>query len=253
MANPISSSQSFITTLQGWFDFHGYGYLLIKGGILTLELGILSLIAAVVLGLLSASARISDSPTLRTLSMIYTTITRSIPDLILLLLIYYGLQAVINVTADKVLEWSAERINVQFTLDPFLSGVLAIGLIFGAYMSETFRGAFQSVSAGQIEAAQAYGMSKWQVFSRMRLPLMMRHALPGIGNNWMVLSKTTALVSLISLHDIVFYADEAGKSLHAPFHFLLPVIIGYLIIAALSELVMKRLERRYNIGFKDAL
>lgn len=239
-------------TLRGLLNFNGYGHLLLSGGMLALVLGILSLIVAVVLGLLSACARISDNRTLRVLSMIYTTITRSIPDLILLLLIYYGMQAVINVTADKVLEWTDNRINLQFALDPFTSGVIAIGLIFGAYMSETFRGAFQSVSVGQIEAAQAYGMSKWQVFSHIRMPLMMRHALPGIANNWMVLSKTTALVSLISLHDIVFYANEAGKSFHAPFRFLVPVLVGYLLVAMVSEVILKWLERRYNTGFKDA-
>lgn len=244
--------QSIIDAVKSCFDFNGYSHLLLSGGLLALSLGVLSLIVAIVLGLLSASARISDSRTLRILSTIYTTITRSIPDLILLLLIYYGMQAVINVTADKVLEWTDNRIDLQCTLDPFMSGVIAIGLIFGAYMSETFRGAFQSVNTGQIEAAQAYGMSKWQVFSHIRMPLMMRHALPGIANNWMVLSKTTALVSLISLHDIVFYANEAGKSFHAPFRFLTPVLLGYLLIAMLSEVVLKWLERRYNTGFKDA-
>lgn len=244
--------QSITDAVKAFFDFNGYSHLLLSGGLLALSLGVLSLIVAIVLGLLSASARISDNRALRIISTIYTTITRSIPDLILLLLIYYGMQAVINVTADKVLEWTDNRVDLQCTLDPFMSGVIAIGLIFGAYMSETFRGAFQSVNAGQIEAAQAYGMSKWQVFSRIRMPLMMRHALPGIANNWMVLSKTTALVSLISLHDIVFYANEAGKSFHAPFRFLTPVLIGYLLIAMISEVVLKWLERRYNTGFKDA-
>lgn len=244
--------QSITDAVKSCFDFNGYSHLLLSGGLLALALGVLSLVVAIVLGLLSASARISDSRTLRILSTIYTTITRSIPDLILLLLIYYGMQAVINVIADKVLEWTDNRVDLQCTLDPFMSGVIAIGLIFGAYMSETFRGAFQSVNTGQIEAAQAYGMSKWQVFSHIRMPLMMRHALPGIANNWMVLSKTTALVSLISLHDIVFYANEAGKSFHAPFRFLTPVLLGYLLIAMLSEVVLKWLERRYNTGFKDA-
>ena len=251
MENPTSQSVSDV--FSAFFHFNGYSHLLIAGSILSLILGVLSLIVAIVLGLLSASARISDSRTLRILSTIYTTFTRSIPDLIFLLLIYYGMQAIINCTADMVLEWSHNRIDLQFRLDPFLSGVIALGLIFGAYMSETFRGAFQSVNAGQVEAAQAYGMSKWQVFSRIRMPLMMRHALPGITNNWMVLSKTTAIVSLISLHDIVFYASEGGKSFHIPFRFFMPVVIFYLLIAMLSDVFLKWLERRYNTGFKDAV
>jgi ABC-type arginine transport system permease subunit len=81
--------------------------------------------------------------------------------------------------------------------------VLVLGFIYGAYFTETFRGAFLSVPRGQLEAGSAYGMTNWQVFTRIMFPQMMRFALPGIGNNWQVLVKSTALVSIIGLADVV--------------------------------------------------
>ena len=115
-------------------------------------------------------------------------------------------------------------------------------------MTETFRGAFQSVDAGQIEAGKAYGMNRWQIFHRIMFPQMMRHALPGLGNNWLVMLKTTALVSIIGLADMVRLASEAAKAVHEPFTFLLPVAAVYLLLTALSEWGFKVLERKYNAG-----
>ena len=97
-------------------------------------------------------------------------------------------------------------------VSPFFAGIATIGFIFGAYMAETFRGAIIAVDKGQLEAARAYGMSSWQVFHRVLFPQMMRHALPGFGNNWLVLLKTTALVSIIGLEDMVKAAADAGGS-----------------------------------------
>ena len=87
-----------------------------------------------------------------------------------------------------------KEIDIYINFNAFAAGVLTIGFIFGAYMGETFRGAFMAVDNGQIEAGKAYGMSSALVFRRIRFPQMMRHALPGLSNNWMVLLKTTALV-----------------------------------------------------------
>lgn len=120
-----------------------------------------------------------------------------------------------------------------------------------AYMGETFRGAFMAVDNGQIEAGRAYGMSNWLVFRRIRFPQMMRHALPGLSNNWMVLLKTTALVSVIGLTDMVRVAAEASRATHEPFVFLIPVALVYLLIASVSEWLFARLQKRYNIGFGE--
>ena len=138
--------------------------------------------------------------------------------------------------------------GMYFTIDEFSAGVVTIGFIFGAYMGETFRGALLSVDKGQLEAATAYGMSEWQVFHRVMFPQMMRFALPGIGNNWLVLVKTTALVSIIGLSDMVKLAKEAAMTTYEPFLFFIPVAFVYLAITTVSEIVLKYLERHFSKG-----
>lgn len=110
------------------------------------------------------------------------------------------------------------------------------------------KSAFQSVDNGQIEAGKAYGMSRRQIFLRISFPQMMRHALPGLGNNWQVLLKTTALVSVIGLTDMVRVATEASKAEHAPFKFFIPVAVIYLALTWVSEFIIRRLDAKYSVG-----
>lgn len=234
--------------LPGWLDFMGYGPRLFNGGLLTLEIALLSLAIGLLLGLLTASAKLTRSTLLRTLGTAYTTLVRGVPDLVLMLLLFYGGQIGANAATDWLYDISGGAINIYINIDAFTAGSVTIGFIIGAYMAETFRGAFLAVEKGQIEAAEAYGMRPIQAFWRIRCPLMMRHALPGIGNNWLVLLKMTALVSIIGLSDMVQVADEATRAHHAPFRFMVPVALGYLAIAGASELVFRWLTRRYNTG-----
>ena len=132
-----------------------------------------------------------------------------------------------------------------------LAGVFTIAVIFGAYMTETFRGAILAVSKGQLEAGTAYGMSGFMVFRRITLPQMVRHALPGFGNNWLVLVKTTALVSIIGLDDMVRKAGLAAGATRKPFTFYLVVAINYLLITTISIYILKQLERRYSVGVRE--
>ncbi|MBA2779078.1 ABC transporter permease [Billgrantia kenyensis] len=228
-------------------DLHGYGPRLLEGAGVTLQLAVLSLILALVLGLLTASAKMSRSWLLHKVATLYTTIIRGVPDLVLMLLLFFGGQMALNVVTDAI--YDRTGLDWYINLNAFAAGVLTIGFIFGAYMGETFRGAFMAVEHGQIEAGKAYGMSPWLVFRRIRFPQMMRHALPGISNNWMVLLKTTALVSVIGLSDMVRVAAEASRATHEPFTFLIPVAAVYLLIASVSEWLFARLQKRYNVGF----
>ena len=120
-----------------------------------------------------------------------------------------------------------------------------IGFIFGAYMTETFRGAILAVDKGELEAARAFGMRATQVFVRILFPQMMRHALPGFGNNWLVLLKTTALVSIIGLDDMVRKASLAAGSTQQPFTFYMAVALIFLIFTAVSTSALKWAERHY--------
>lgn len=175
----------------------------------------------------------------------YTTVVRGVPDLVMMLLVFYGGQVLLNQVSDR-LEWEMIELNA------FAAGVLTIGFIFGAYFTETFRGAFQAVPVGQMEAGRAYGMSGWQVFWRILFPQMLRYALPGMGNNWLVLLKSTAIVSMIGLSDMTWLADQAGRTTHQPFAFYLAVCVLYLAMTSVSNAVFQRLERRYNVGVREA-
>lgn len=227
-------------------DLKGYGPALLEGAVVTIELAFFSLALALVLGLVGASAKLSKSRVAIGIATTYTTLIRGVPDLVMMLLFYYGGQVAVNNLSDYL--YDAYDIDFFFQFDPFISGVITIGLIFGAYMAETFRGAFLAVESGQIEAARAYGFSQWRTFHRIILPQMLRHALPGIGNNWQVLLKTTALVSIIGLTDMVRVAEEAAKAERMPFHFFIPVAFVYLSLTAGSELFIKWLNKRANIG-----
>ncbi|WP_275285805.1 ABC transporter permease [Halomonas elongata] len=231
-------------------DLHGYGPRLAEGALVTIELAILSLILAIVLGLATASAKMSRNWVLHRLGTLYTTLIRGVPDLVLMMLLFFGGQIGVNMFTD----WLYNRfdIDIFININEFVAGVVTIGLIFGAYMGETFRGAFLAVENGQIEAGRAYGMSHWLVFRRIRFPQMMRHALPGLSNNWMVLLKTTALVSVIGLSDMVKVAAEASKATREPFTFMIIVAVIYLLIASVSEWGFARLQKHYDIGYGEA-
>lgn len=228
-------------------DFHGYGASLLNGAALTAQLAGLSLLLALLIGLLTARMKLSRSRLAYGIGLIYTTVIRGIPDLVLMMLLFYGGQIGVNLLMVQINGWLGSDVFID--VNAFWAGVVTLGVIYGAYMAETFRGAFLSVDTGQLEAAHAYGMSQWQVFSRVRFPQMMRHALPGLNNNWLVLLKSTALVSIIGLSDMVHIADQATKDTHQPFLFMIPVALGYLAMTSLSELLVQWLKRRYDTGY----
>jgi len=228
------------------FSLQGFGPLLLQGTWMTIKLAVLSLAVSVLLGLLGASAKLSSHRLLRVPAQLYTTLIRGVPDLVLMLLIFYSLQTWLTNFTDAM-DWEYIEIN------PFSAGVITLGFIYGAYFTETFRGAILSVPRGQIEAATAYGLKRGQRFRFVVFPQMMRFALPGIGNNWMVMLKATALVSIIGLADLVKAAQDAGKSTYQLFLFLVIAALIYLAITSASNFVLRRLERHYGAGAREAV
>ncbi|MFK8329913.1 ABC transporter permease [Pseudomonas sp. BJa5] len=225
-------------------SLQGFGPLLLQGTWMTLKLALLSLLLSLALGLLGASAKLSRLRLLRVPATLYTTLIRSVPDLVLILLIFYTLQLWLN-DLTELLGWD------YFEIDPFTAGVITLAFIYGAYFTENFRGAILSVPAGQLEAATAYGLSRVQRFRLVLFPQLMRFALPGLGNNWLVLLKSTALVSIIGLADLVKAAQNAGKTTNNTLYFLIIAGLVYLLITTLSNRLFKHLERRYNTGIKE--
>ena len=217
------------------FSLKGFGPLLLQGTWMTIKLSFLCLLLSVVLGLVGASAKLSRSALLRVPAQAYTTLIRGVPDLVLMLLIFYSLQTWLT-QLTSALGWDYIEIN------PFSAGVITLGFIYGAYFTETFRGAILAVPRGQMEAATAYGLTRAQRFRLVLFPQMMRFALPGIGNNWMVILKATALVSIIGLADLVKVAQDAGKTTYQLFFFLVLAALIYLVITTASNYVLRRLE-----------
>ncbi|MFP1961031.1 histidine ABC transporter permease HisQ [Lonsdalea quercina] len=223
----------------------GYNKLIFEGTLVTIALALSSVLLAVIIGLLGASGKLSRIRPLSAALNAYTTLIRGVPDLVLMLLIFYGLQITLNHVTES-LGMS------QIDIDPLSAGVITLAVIYGAYFTETFRGAFMAVPRGQIEAAQAYGFSGKQVFRRVMFPAMMRFALPSIGNNWMIILKATALVSILGLHDVVKATQLAGKGTWQPFFYTLMAGAIYLLLATVSNGVLLWLERRYSLGVKRA-
>jgi arginine/ornithine transport system permease protein len=222
---------------------------ILEGSWLVLQVALGSVGVAVVLGLLGASAKLSaHKPAVWTASA-YSTLIRGIPDLVLMLLIFYGGQIGLN----SALEGLGYEDHVE--IDPFIAGVLTIGFIYGAYMTETFRGAILAIPKGQMEAGAAYGMSGWQIFWHITLPQMVRLALPGFTNNWLVLMKSTALVSLIGLQDMTYLAKQAGAAArgeipNAPLLFFAFAALIYLVFTTVSLLLLRQLEKKYALGVR---
>ncbi|WP_435952795.1 histidine ABC transporter permease HisQ [Dryocola sp. BD626] len=224
---------------------YGFSEVIFKGALVTLELALSSVVLSVVIGLAGAGAKLSKNRPLALLFEGYTTLIRGVPDLVLMLLIFYGLQMLLNSLTDALG-------MAQFDIDPMVAGIITLGFIYGAYFTETFRGAFLAVPRGHIEAATAFGFTGSQTFRRILFPAMMRYALPGIGNNWQVILKATALVSLLGLEDVVKATQLAGKSTWQPFYFAIVAGIIYLVFTTVSNGVLLWLERRYSVGVKRA-
>ena len=214
---------------------HGYLPAILGGLWVTLSVAALSLVSACLFGLVGAIAKLSNSRVARWVAGAYTTVIRGLPELVLMLAVFYGGQILLNSLADSQ-GWG------YIDVPPFAAGVLTIGFIFGAYLTETFRGAILAIPRGQIEAAQAYG--------RIVLPQMVRHAIPGFSNNWLVMVKATALVSIIGLDDMVHRANLAASATREPFTFFVVIALIYLAITTLSIFLLSRLEKRYSLGVK---
>ncbi|WAJ39469.1 ABC transporter permease [Pseudomonas sp. GOM7] len=224
----------------------GYGSTILDGAWLTLLLALTSMALAIFLGLIGAACRLSSIRWLALLGETYATVIRGIPDLVLILLIFYGGQSLVNSVAPMV------GYDEYIDINPFVAGVFTMGFIFGAYLSETFRGAFMAIPKGQGEAGAAYGMSGVQVFFRILVPQMIRFAIPGFTNNWLVLTKATALISVVGLQDMMFKAKSAADATREPFTFYLAVAGLYLLLTSVSLLALRLLEKRYSVGTKVA-
>ncbi len=227
-------------------DFKGYGHFLIEGTIMTIAVAILSMTGAIVLGLIGAGAKLSRNRIARELGRAYTTIIRGVPDLVLLLLVFYGGTVLLQQLGCMLGHEGAIDINA------FITGAFVLGFIYGAYATEAFRGAFLAVPKGQIEAAKACGMSRWLAFRRIQLPQVWRFALPGLGNVWLVLLKGTAIISVVNLEELTRKAQLMNGPLKMPFSIYFTAALIYLALTLISVAALRESERRVRMGERTA-
>jgi octopine/nopaline transport system permease protein len=214
----------------------GFVMQFVEGLKTTVLLALISGALGMVVGLLAAAAKLSRFAPLRIVVGAYTTIIRGVPELLIILLIYFGGTVAISSFFGRYVEVNA-----------FSAGVLALTIVFGAYTAEIFRGAVLSISSGQIEAARSLGLHPWQTWLLIILPLMMRIALPALGNQWFSLIKETSLISIVGLTDIMRVAAVGAGSMRAPLTFYLAASALYLFLTSLALLVFNLLERRFAV------
>lgn len=226
------------------FELQGFGDQILLGALMTLQLAAGAVAVGLVLGLLGASAKLSRSRLARAAAGLYTTVVRGVPELIIVLLIYFGTAGMLTALAGSF----GHQGYVE--LSPYAAGVTALGITFGSYATEVFRGAMLAIPRGQVEAAQAFGMGRWLTFHRIVLPQVWRIALPGLGNLFLVLLKDTALVSLIGLEELMRKSSIAIGFTKEPFTFYLLAAIIYLGMTVVTMVGIHFAERWANRGLE---
>ena len=228
------------------FGDQGWGDELALGAGVTLALAATSLVFGLLFGLLGAGARLARSRWLRAAGAGYVTLLRGVPELLVLFLVYFG--------GGFLLQAAARALGYDgyVEISAFVAGALALSLVFGAFATEVFRGAFLAVPAGQVEAARALGMSAPLAFRRVTLPQIWRYALPGLGNLWLVLIKDTSLVSVIALDELARKTQIAVGVEKQPFTLYFAAALIYCAITLASGLAQGRLERWASRGVRRA-
>lgn len=220
------------------FGPQGWGDDLMRGAFVTLSLALATLPLGLVAGFGVALAKDSSEQSLRLAGEIYTTVFRGLPELLTLLLVYYGAQ----IALQAMLRPFAP--NVLVDINSFVAGMVALGVVFSSYASEVFLAAMRAIPRGQHEGAFALGLSRAKTMRLVILPQLIRIALPGLGNLWLNLLKDTALVSVIGLADIVRQASVAARVTKHAFLFFSIACLLYLALAVLSSIGLSALERR---------
>mgnify|MGYP000060541535 CR=1 FL=1 len=228
------------------FGPEGWGLALLEGAWVTISIALATLPFGLALGLAVALGKRSRSYPIRAISTLYTTIFRGVPELLTLYVIYFGIQILLQ----KL--WAGLGFTSSLEMSPFLAGMVALGVVLAAFSAEVWLGALNAIQKGQREAASALGLTRFQAFRLVVFPQLMRVALPGLGNNWMVLLKETSLVSVITLQDTMFIATRANVVTKEPFLFFGAAACIYLFFSMISTWGFDRLEARANRGYARA-
>lgn len=229
-----------------WGD-SGYGDEFVKGIATTLFISFSGYAIGATIGMFGAWAKLCHIKALNRAGEVYTTVVRSLPELLLIFLIFYA--------GTRALESLLVGLGLVESLDinPFAAVIAALGLIYGAYMTDVLRGGIQAVPKGQIEAAKAFGMHAPKRFVRILFPQMIRYAIPGLGNQWLNITKDSALVSVVAqVSDIMSVGRSAANTTHHAIFYFGATAAVFMVVSGVSMFVFSRLEKRANRGVRRA-
>jgi polar amino acid transport system permease protein len=221
----------------------GWGDELAAGTVITITLSLVTLPVGIIVGFFIALGKQSSDPLIKVSAEIYTTIFRGLPELLTLFLVYYGAQFGFSAVSTLLIGHAVE-------INPFFAGVVALGLVLSSFASETFLSAFRGIPHGQYEGAYAIGLSRYRTLRLIIVPQLIRLALPGLSNEWMNLMKNTALVSVISLDDLIRRTTVAVGFTKQPFFFYAVACLIYLGMSMLSSIGIWRIDAWASRGLK---
>ncbi len=219
----------------------GWGGNLLRGLAHSLEIAIGSYALGLAIGTGGAYAKLYGGPVTRDLMEVYTTIVRAVPELVLILLLYYAGTDLIN---RALVAAGAGPVDIS----GLVAGIVTLGVVQGAYSTEVLRGAIKAIPQGQIEAARAYGMSPFLTMRRITMPAMLPFAIPGLANLWLIATKDTALLAVVGFAELTLETKQAAGTTKAYFTFFLAAGALYLMVTLVSTVLVHRVERRARRG-----
>jgi len=238
-------------TQLGYFELvgfgpNGWGGILLSGMAMTLLVAIGGFLCGGLIGSAVAWAKLSRNLLAKIIADFYTTILRGVPDLLVIYLFYFGGSSALTMVGGLF------GVEGFIGLPSFVTGVLALGVVSGAYQAEVLRGAYSALSKGELEAAQSVGMHRWLMLRRIIVPQVLRYAIPGLGNVWQLILKQSALISVTGLVELLYVSKMAAGSTRQPFEFYLTAGALYLAITAITAWAFRRLEERTMRGVRRA-
>ena len=225
------------------FGDTGWGDELFRATLMTIAVSITAMLIGFLFALIFTPLKLSKYKTLNLVGNFYTTVIRGVPELLVIYLFFFGGSGAIMFVA------SMFGYNEYIEINAFVTGSFAIGIISGAYSTEVFRGAIQSIDKGQFEAAKVLGFSKFKQFYKIILPQMLRLAIPNLSNVWQITLKDTSLISVTGLVEIMRQSYIAAGSTRDPLFFYSFAAVLYLLLTFLSMKLINKLEVKYSRGY----
>ena len=225
------------------FGKTGWGDELFIATLMTIAVSITAMLIGFLFALIFTPLKLSKNKILNFIGNSYTTVIRGVPELLVIYLFFFGGSGAVMFVA------SMFGYNDYIEINAFITGSFAIGIISGAYSTEVFRGAIQSIDKGQFEASQVLGLKKFAYFFRVIMPQMLRLAIPNLSNVWQITLKDTSLISVTGLVEIMRQSYIAAGSTRDPLFFYSFAAVLYLLLTFLSMKLINRLEIKYSRGF----